>query len=85
MSNKNDLTSVLKAAFNIILTSSRSTPGLVTKNHLPHGVAIGKSTSYDGLWVRSSPTSTTGAIGDSDINSEIADSALFNNRLGLVE
>ena len=34
----------------------------VIKNHLPHRVAIGKSTRHDGFRVRSSPTSTTGAI-----------------------
>ena len=57
----------------------------VIKNHLPYRVAIGEPTSHDGLRVRSSPASTTGTIGDSDINSEIATLALFNNRLGLVE
>ena len=57
----------------------------VVKDHLPHGVAIGKSTSHDGLRVRSSPASTTGTVGDSDINSEMATQALFNNGLGLVE
>ena len=57
----------------------------VIKNHLPHRVAIGKSTRHDGLWVRSGSTSTTRAVGDSDMNSEIATLALFNNSLGLVE
>jgi hypothetical protein len=57
----------------------------VVKDHLPHSVTIGEPTSHDGLRVRSSPASTTGTVGDSDINSEMATQALFNNGLGLVE
>ena len=57
----------------------------VIKNHLSHGVTIGEPTSHDGLRVKSSPTSTTGTVGDSDMNSEMATLALFNNRLRLVE
>ena len=57
----------------------------VIKNHLPHGVTIGEPTRHDGFRVRSSPTSTTGTVSDSDMNCEMATLTLFNNRLGLVE
>ena len=57
----------------------------VIKNHLSHGVTIGEPTRHDGLGVRSGPASTTGTVGDSDMNCEMATLALLNNHLGLVE
>ena len=60
-------------------------PLVLTKDHLPHGIAIGKTTCHDRLRVRTRPASAVGAVGDSDMHSEMAIQALFNNRLGLVK